>query len=239
MRSPLIPCTLLTMLAVLSACRQALPQSPAAQSQSTNASLAAFSGTVMDAPNEQMPKTLDSLEVAVSSGTMVATTVTADGTILTGDAGSPHRLVVFLDEDCLYCRRFLVSDMPWIQSTMVKTNGLAIERVFVPMTTDGTLAAKLALCAAHQEKFTEADAWLATHPLSDTALQKQFVKAVHLKSVQLQQCIAQKDLLAGNERRAAELKVERVPFFVLGKSSWLGLLSREELTRTIERALKP
>lgn len=166
------------------------------------------------------------------------TTITASGTILTGNPTNPHRLMVFMDEDCPYCRRFVIGDLQWIENDLVRTNQLAIERVFVPLTTDGTVAARLALCAARQGKFAEADAWLATHSLSDSLLQKQLVKVLNLKTTQLQRCIATKNLLSGHEKLATELNVQRVPFFVLGKSSWLGLLPREELRRAIEEAMQ-
>ncbi len=146
--------------------------------------------------------------------------------------------MILMDEDCSYCRRFVTSDLLWIERDMVETKKLAIERVFVPLTANGDKAARLALCAARQGKFTQADEWLATHSLSDAMLQKQFIKALNLKTTQLQQCIVMKDLLVGNDKRAAELNVQRVPFFILGKSSWLGLLPKEKLRRTIEKELK-
>lgn len=227
---------LLLLLLSLSACSQTPPQAPVRQTQRTGGSLPFVSGTVTDAPSERTPTTTDSLEVSDATGTLQYS-LTASGTVVIGKPDHPRRLIVFLDYDCTYCRRFVTSDLQWIERAMIKTNRLAVERVFVPMSSDGDNAARLALCAAKQEKFPDADHWLVTHAISAMDVKK-FAKASGLHLKKLTMCIAEKDLLTGHWQKARDQRVERVPFFVLGGSSWLGLLSREELSRTIKRALK-
>ncbi len=189
--------------------------------------------TLTDAPNEATPENADSLEVAHDTGALKVT-LTASGTILVGNQDARNTLVTVLDYDCVYCRQFLTGDLPWIEREYIETEKLKIERVFAPMTPAGEFAAKLALCSAAQNKFTEADAWLQSHTVSGTNDTVRFTKAVPVNAVQLKTCLARKDALTGNAKRAAELGIERVPFFVMGKDSWLGLLTRDELIAKLQ-----
>ncbi len=187
--------------------------------------------------NDQTPKTADSLEVDQSSGSALKTSLTASGTVLMGETKTAHRLTIFLDYDCVYCRQFVMTDLPWIERTYLGGK-LHVERVFVPMTDAGTFSASLAICAAAQGKFTNADRWLASHAVAGNGDIPRFVKATDIKTATLQTCLKNKHLLDGNLARAAEEGVDRVPFFALDQDRWLGLLTREELAGRIERALR-
>ncbi len=187
--------------------------------------------TMLDAPNERTPKTADSLEISGFSGGMVKITITASGTMLVGNASAP-RLMIFSDYDCSYCRRFSATDLPWIEQETI-SGRLAIEHVFVPMSNDGESAASLAVCAAEQGKFSNAHRWLSTHAIH-TIDQKKFAATLSLNLKKLSTCTLRKDLLKRHLKKAEEYRVERVPFFVLGSNSWLGIITEEELQGKID-----
>lgn len=217
----------------LAACTPA--SMPDSGNATTSGSLQSGTG-IVDAPNERTPATADSLEVASNSAAILYV-LTDSGTIIEGNNGNVPRLIVFTDYDCVYCRRFTLGDLRWIERHMVQNGTLTLERVLLPLSTRGGQAARLAICSAEQQKFTEADQYLSTHalPVTDTA---KFAKAIGVNLKKLAQCSLRKDLLAGNLRKAEEYGVKRVPFFVLGSDSWLGLMQKEELQERIENDLK-
>ncbi len=190
--------------------------------------------TMLDAPNERTPKTADSLEIAMVSGATLSIRVTASGTILIGDVSAP-RLMIFSDYDCTYCRRFSTTDLPWIEQETI-SGRLAIEHVFVPMSKNGESAARLAACSAEQGKFSEVHRRLSTKSISAIDIEK-FAKGVGVNLKKLLACTAQSNLLSGHLQKAQEFDVERVPYFVLGKDSWLGLLQKEELREKIGKVV--
>ncbi len=219
----------------LSACAPIKTQTP--QEMTSTGAMQTGTGILQESPNEQTPATADSLEASEITGAILKSSISESGTILVGEAKSSHHLIMFLDYDCLYCRHFLASDLPWIEQQMLKNHTtFTIERVFVPLSEKGEHASKLALCAAEQEKFPQADAWLWSHSLSPFD-EKMFAKAVGLNIQKLSSCAARENLLAGNAKKAAAYNVERVPFFVLDTDSWLGLLPKEELRERIETGL--
>ncbi len=224
--------SLVSLSLLLVACERARPIE---RPQTTTSGSVLEIETTLDSPNERTPETTDSLEIGIFSGAALSVQISASGTILTGDPSSPHRLMIFSDYDCAYCNRFSLSDLPWIESrTLSKT--LAIEHVFVPMSEKGEFAAQLGVCAAEQQKFPEAHRWLATHAPGAVDIKK-FATAVGINLKKLTLCTARSDLLAGHRKKAEEYDVERVPYFVLGKDSWLGLLPKEELQKRMMKTL--
>ncbi len=195
------------------------------------------SETDVDAPNEGTPTNTDSLEIAQFTGAILETNLTASGTIVMGNIEETHRLMIFSDYDCTYCRRFTTSDLPWILNVIATKGGLSIERIFVPMSAAGERAARLALCAAEQKKFSEADRWLSTKSISAIDIEK-FAKGMGVNLKKLLACTAKNDLLAGHREKAKEYGIERVPSFVLGSDSWLGLLPKEQLREKLEAAVR-
>lgn len=224
---------LIALSLALSACAQTVAPNP----ESTTSTGSLLSGTGMtDSPNEATPKTSDSLEVASNSAAILYV-LTESGTIVEGSNRNAPRLIMFTDYDCVYCKRFVLGDLRWMERNMVQNGTLTLERVLLPVSTRGEQAAQLAVCSAEQQKFTEADLYLSTHalPVQDIA---KFAKAVGVNPKKLAQCVTRKNLLAGNLKKAEEYGAERVPFFVLGSDSWLGLMQREELQEKIENDLK-
>ncbi len=226
---------LLFISAMLSACAPA-PQAKPAEERMSGTGNEIIEVAATESPNEKTPATTDSLEVSESSGSLSETAVTASGTIVTEGNESTHHLMVFFDYDCTYCKEFLINDLPWIMKEAMKGR-ISIERIFVPMSEDGDNAARLAICAAKQEKFSEADEWLATHALHAID-RKNFANTIGLNLQKLVQCTADKNLLVGNQKKSEEYGIERVPFFVIGRDFWLGLLPKEELQKRIEAALR-
>lgn len=228
--------SLLTVLVLFAGCNAPGNQTAPNERHGSGTNLTTESGSVSDSPNEKTPTTVDSLEVPVRTVT-INTSVTASGTILFGNPENPNRLIVFSDYDCVYCRKFLSSDLPWIEQESIASDELAIELVTFPLSKEGNTAAALALCSAEQQKFREANTFLSTNGARGIDLKK-FAKATGVNLSKLTQCTARKNLLAGNAERAKEYNVERVPFFVLGTDSWLGLLQREELQEGLRTNLE-
>lgn len=225
--------SLVSLSLLLVACEQARPiERPQQQTMSGSVF---ESETAPDSPNERTPETTDSLEIGIFSGAALSVHATASGTILTGDPAAPHRLMIFSDYDCAYCSRFSATDLPWIESITL-SNELTIEHIFVPMSEKGEFAARLSVCAAEQQKFLEAHRWLATHAVGTVDIKK-FATAVGINLKKLTLCTTENDLLASHRKKAEEYGVERVPYFVLGKDSWLGLLPKEELQKRMMKTL--
>ncbi|MSR67260.1 hypothetical protein EXS65_00310 [Candidatus Peribacteria bacterium] len=224
----------LVAVMLLGACTAA--PTPPAQEEPITRSDSMPQSTLVESPNEKTPVTTDSLEVSERSGSILPVIITASGTIVMGETQSRHRLIVFSDYDCAYCRQFITNDLPWIKK-QAEEGSMAIALVFVPMTADGENAARLAICAAEQEKFPEADEWLATHDIRAVD-RKKFANIIGLNLQKLTRCVAKKNLLEGNRKTSEEYGVERVPFFTLGSDSWLGLFEKEELQERIEAALR-
>lgn len=222
---------MLSLACLLVACEQKSPK----RVTETNAETGTvIPETAADAPNEKTPTTADSLEISGFSGGMVKVTLTASGTILIGNVSAP-RLMIFSDYDCTYCRRFSTTDVPWLEQKTIPGT-FAIEHVFVPMSNDGESAARLAVCGAEQGKFSHAHRWLSTHAIHAID-QKKFAATLGLNLAKLAACVRRKELLIGHLQKTIEFGVERVPYFVLGKDSWLGLLRQQELRGRIDKGM--
>ena len=199
------------------------------------------SGTTTDFTNEATPTTPDSLET-VKTGSTAHLTVTLTGSaIIIGNSDAPADLILFSGYDCLYCRQFAIEDLSWLEQTYVATGKMRLVRAFLPMTPDGKHAAKASICAAVQGKFREADRLLWVQPNSLGADTSGFVKTLKLKKKAFDQCLDgtdANDIIVNQAALAQKRQIERVPAFILGTSSWIGVATRDELARTIDAALK-
>lgn len=209
----------------------------------SGASLSADNGTgaAADFTNEGTPTTPDSLET-VKTGSTAHLTVTLTGSaIIIGDKNAPADLVLFTGYDCMYCRQFAIEDLAWLEQTYVATGKIRLVRAFLPMTPDGERTAKAAICAAAQGTFREADRLFWVKPNALGADTSSFVKTLKIKQKLFDQCFEGTDvqnMLARQAAIAQERQIERVPAFILGVSSWIGVATRDELARTIEAAMR-
>ncbi len=99
--------------------------------------------------------------------------------------------------------------------------------------------AKAALCSDEQGRFSEADAFLHTHPITTQTELPAFAKSLQLNLKKLQTCMASPktaEQLALSTNRVAAASITRLPGFELGSNHWIGVLTREELQRNIENA---
>lgn len=209
------------------------------------ASAFASNGAISQEPiteAEPAATTTDSLEVATGAPSKQALTgaVTAAGTLLFGDAskGLPV-LVEYVDYDCEYCRQHLLEQERWLNEHFVATERMVLERRFVAVTEAGKRMAHAALCAGDQGRFHEMDTYLLdVVPQSDKDILAG-AKALKLNAKTFSACMQ-------NDNRVSMLGepdspypgIQRVPTFVIGNSSWEGVLDRIELLRAIEAALR-
>ncbi len=210
-------------LLLVSACAQTKP-SPLEENTDTGSIL-----PQEDSNEEDAPPTGESLEIEQEATTKARVTLLSGGTILIGDESNPHRLKIFLDTECAYCRQFVVSDLPWITHEFVDTNKWTIERRFVPMTEAGNQNALFHLCATEQGKYEEADQWLVTHTTTRST-SAQFAKTLGLQPARFSTCLLRPDL----QKDSADKSTTRVPSFSIGDTSWVGLITREEWKEILE-----
>lgn len=197
------------------------------------------SGTETDLGHEATPQTIDSLEAATETAAVLKTTVLSDA-ILTGNADARH-LVIIDDYGCTYCREFGLSDLPWIESGYVVPGKLAVERVFLPMSPVGTFSATVAICSAEQNAFGATDHALHATPIATDAELPAFTKRTGLDIKKLRACIksdATTTLLVAMKSRAEREGIVRVPAFVIGEKSWLGVMEKNELQALLMEILE-
>gem|GEM_PF-1382513 len=230
----------------LSGCRASKPpetfRQPLLRSSGSIAASREASGGIMDFTNERTPKTPESLEVSrVNTGAKLMI-VRSGASLFIGSPQAPATLTLYSDYDCPYCRQFMVEDLPWLERTYVEPGKLRVERLFVPMSSAGDLMARAALCAVDQNRFRELDAQFASTPLiSDKQLWATLKSAGVKQTKEFSKCLSAEAttlLLEAQKARAEEAGVKRVPTFALQQKTWLGLLTREELKRTIEAAMR-
>ncbi len=233
----------------------------AAQSPDTGSSTASGSTTVAssagsgssvvteDNANEQMPTTIESLEVpSVSQPKAMTGQLTLSDTIMFGNAPStskdfqsPPVLLEFFDYDCEYCRQFALEDRPWIDATYVATSRFNIERMFVLRTQRGVWMAQAALCGGDQQKFSPVDELLLTTPaITETQLLAAVAK-LGIDKKSFTACLRKpRGLQATGKWEGADgTVIDRTPAFRMGADAiWVGILSRQEFEKKIEKALK-
>lgn len=192
----------------------------------------ASTGTV--SVNDRTPETTDSLEVPTtgSGQTVIKPTVTEGGTILFGET-SP-RLTEYFDYDCTYCRRFALADRSWINTEYAATGRISVEIIFAPQTPLGTRLAQAAVCAAEQGKYSEMDALLLAGTPADDKGITDAAKKLKLKTDEFSACMKRTDVI----HEATDVPEERVPSFRLGETTWVGILSREELQQALNEGLR-
>lgn len=197
-------------------------------------------GTGTDIGNEQTPETADSLEANKSATGASLHVMIGSGMIIVGNPEAKGTMRVYIDEDCAYCRQFILTELPSLERTLLMDGSLKIEWVFVPMTDAGTQMAKIAICAAEQGKFQEVDHVLASLPQAQATNTSVIAKKTGIKAAWLTECAASKKteaLLALHAENARIAGIERVPSFVIGKTKWEGLKPHEEFLQTLEQAL--
>lgn len=195
------------------------------------------SGTFQSADftNEGMPKTTDSLEVATGTGAsdLIAT---ISGGVLIGKADAPV-LTVYTDYACEYCHVFATEFRPEIEQSFIEEGRLSLRILLVPRSPEGLFMAKVALCSAKQGLFRVTDRQLVLKPITSDKDLPVFQKKTGVNLKQLRSCIAGESALEEIQSVIESSGVSRVPAFELRGVSWLGLLERDELKATIEKAL--
>lgn len=186
-------------------------------------------------PNESAPKTVDSLEV--SAVPPVLTAMLQTGAILVGKSDVP-RLRIYEDYACFYCREFASSDLTWLERTYGES--LAFERIIAPTTAAGTVMAKTAVCALKQGKFHQADVAMLAKPIATETEAAALAKNLKLNVTSFKACMGSKDtmgFIASMQERKKSDAITRVPSFVIGEESWIGIINRTELRKIIDASL--
>ena len=222
-------------LLVLAACQSEPPAESFRQPSSSSAS-----GSVADAdaPNEGMPKTTDSLEVAIDNTPVQV--IALSGGVLFGDPSAPA-LTVWSDYGCEYCRQFSLSQMHSLEHRYIRSGTLSVRMFFLPRSEAGTLMAKTVLCALRQDKFHAVHAALSAQPIAVSKDLTVFAKKTGLDQKKLTACMNDPSLTTALDTVAQQAKtdeVTRVPFFGVGQTAWVGLKQDDDLFRTIEQELR-
>lgn len=215
--------------ALLTGCMQA-PPAPALTTEESSVP------SVEEEIGDRMPENSDSLEVSTEA-TVDITAIT--GGVLLGDPSAPT-LTVFTDDNCEYCRTFLIRDLPALEDALVSTKRLSIRLLFLPQSSTGRFMATQALCAASADRFREAQSELLTGTVSEKSSLKTLASIAGLSQKNLQSCLKDPQWNAALETVKAEAEshgLTRVPSFVLGETSWVGLLPEDELIRRIEEGV--
>ena len=224
--------TITTLSLFCVACGSTLPDTSVRQSPSTTTSGILVTGV---APNDAMPTTIDSLEPAIKKAPLSYHALS--GGVLIGDKDVPT-LTVFSDYACEYCRDFAMDQLPSIQETFVRQGLLSVTLLFVPRTDAGTLMAKVALCAERQNMFETTHLMLQTQVLTNAKDVSAFSKIAKLDEKKLTTCLKDTSLDRSLFLNTEKLAGSRVPFFILGDTSWVGLKQTDALRKDIEEFLE-
>jgi protein-disulfide isomerase len=161
--------------------------------------------------------------------------------IITGNPSAAGTLLIFSDYDCLYCRQFIIEDLPWIENTYLPTGKLKLERIILPLTPVGDFMARAALCGAEKNKFRQIDRLLSASPVSDVTQLLPVMKALKLQVLPFRECLTSlstQKLIDHSANVANVAGVSRVPTFILGEKTWTGILEQGELKQTIDDYLR-
>lgn len=224
--------TITTLCLVCAACSSTLPEDNVQTSSSTSASGILVTGV---APNERTPTTIDSLEPLITKEPLSYRSLS--GGVRIGKDNVPT-LTVYIDEDCEYCREFSMTQLPLIQEKFVRQGLLSVQLFFAPRTDAGILMAKVALCAERQEVFGSAYPILQALPLSNAKDVSAFAKKAKLDEKKLTTCMKDTSLDTALFLNTEKLAGSRVPFFMLGDASWIGLKQKDVLMNDIEEFLQ-
>lgn len=222
-------------LLLLAACQN--PPPPESFRQPSPSSV---SGSMADAdsPNEGMPVTTDSLEVAADNAPVQVTALS--GGVLFGDGAAPA-LTIWSDYGCEYCRQFALGQMRALERRYVRDGRLSVRMLFLPRSEAGTLMAKTAICGLRQDKFHAVHGTLSAQPVAVMKDLTAFAKKTGLDLKKLTACVNDPSLTTALDAVAQQAKTDeivRVPFFGVGQSAWIGLKQDDDLFRTIEQELR-
>ncbi len=265
-RSPLL--AVFACIALISACQPQQPATPAVTpappdvtqvwsskassqpqtSSSSSAPATVQTGTDVVGTNEATPTGVDSLEVPTTAtgGSMTGRLTVGGTTILYGNApstsaefNSPPVMLEFFDYNCEYCRQQAREQWDWLSDRYLATRRMNIERIYVPLTDAGKMMDQAALCAAAQGKYDEMDAYLMAYvPQTQAPILAQ-LKTMGINQKTFTACMQRKDLITDQNGVLADgTVIDRIPAFRIGGTSWIGILSLEELQKTIDGALK-
>jgi protein-disulfide isomerase len=248
-RTAVIACVLLSACAVQTGPAPQTPDAdtlssqPEAQHASSDAGAESSAAAAEEVVADPPATTTDSLEVPATQQEFRALTgsVTPEGTVVFGEPNeSKPMLVEYLDYDCDYCRQHLLEEEHWINEQYVASGNITLERRFLAVTEAGKRMARAALCAGEQGRFHDMDTYLLdTIPQSDKDILVG-AKELKLNAKIFSACMQAEDgrvaMMGAPDSPYPDIK--RVPTFVIGGQSWQGLLSRDELQRTIEAAIR-
>lgn len=199
----------------------------------------AETGESIDFTNEAMPKTIDSLEVAIKTGTASIVRVMT-GAIFIGSDHAPM-LTIYTDYACEYCQKFFIERVGSLKREYIDTGKLSLKIIVIPRDNAGLLMAKVALCSSEQELYNSVDRELTIRPLQSEDQLVAFAKKTGLNLATLKKCMSKESLAQEIERNVSEAKeagISRVPTFLLKGELWIGVMEKNELIGKIEELLK-
>lgn len=234
MRNLLLP-TVFCISMLCMGCSSTVPQESFRQPETS------ASGTTtndLDAPNEKMPTTIDSLEPEELKKPLTITAIS--GGVLLGNPSAPM-LTVFTDYDCEYCRQFSMSDIPLLEKTFIQQEKLSLQILFLPRTDVGNFMAMAAMCAARLNVFPSVDLAFSAEPMTSTNSFAVIAKKIGVDQKALASCMSEPKIiseLADTKEHADSMGITRVPSFILEEKTWVGRKQQDELMRDIDMSLR-
>ncbi|HRH93433.1 MAG TPA: thioredoxin domain-containing protein [Candidatus Peribacteria bacterium] len=211
------------------------------RSSAASSAQSSASGSLADEHEaDPSPTTTDSLEAPSAAAPAAVTGHLIISTIGYGDTGEkgPPRLTEFFDYDCEYCRQHALEERDWIDANYVAAGKLSIERIFVAMTAAGKRMDQAALCAGVQNQFPAMDTYLLTNvPQTDTPIFA-FAKTLKIDQAQFKTCMQNMAVAQDSYTPADGIPVKRIPAFIAGAQRWEGILTRAELQKNLDAAVR-
>ncbi len=157
--------------------------------------------------------------------------VLSGASIIMGQNTKAPILEITMSYTCEYCKKFKEKDEDWIVEKYVKQNLIQMKRNFLTLNANDVQATKVALCAAEQNKFTEADTQLFhTIPQAKNDILV-FAKKIKVPLPQVFLYCITSTIIQGNveksHKKLLQNGINRVPAFHFGIREWIGLESRE------------
>lgn len=159
-----------------------------------------------------------------------------------GEEDAPHLLTIFTNYSCDYCKEFMRSMVPRLESDFIASGKLRVRFVIVPLNKypNSAIEASSLLCAAALDKGWAMHEKMLGSKLRDRKSLSALVKTIGLPAGQFTTCLDSKEtknLLAQQQEFIADRGVTLIPAFLLDDEQKTGLPPYPDLRGWINERL--